>query len=113
VGTNWKYVGNRFALGFQYTLPWQDPWWDLGMRFRYDFDYQFRNYTHQNDYLPLASAPSIYRRDQEMNNVFSLAKDLPNNLTLAMEFLYSRNHSSLPVYAYTRNVISLSLSWRY
>ena len=119
VGTNWKYVGNRFAFGFQYTIPWRDPWWDLGLRFRYDFDYQFRNYTHQNTYLPLVqndtqlAAPSVHRRDQEMNILASLAKDLPNNLTLALEYLYTQNNSNLPVYGYNRNVITLSLSWRY
>ncbi|MCX5736538.1 MAG: tetratricopeptide repeat protein [candidate division NC10 bacterium] len=113
VGTNWKYVGNRFLVGTQYTLPWRDPWWDLGLRFRYDFDFQFRNYTHQNDYLPLTDAPSTYRRDREMNNIFSLAKDLPNDLTLALEYLYTWNHSNLPVYGYSRSVVTLSLSWRY
>ena len=120
VGVNWKYVGNRFVVGGQYTLPWRDPWWDLGLRLRGDFEYQFRNYTHQNNYLPLppgddrnAPAPSVYRRDQEMNIMASLAKDLPNNLTLALEYLYTQNNSNLPVYGYNRNVISLSLSWRY
>ena len=48
-----------------------------------------------------------------MNNIFSLAKDLPNNLTLALEYLYAQNDSNLPVYGYSRNVITLSLSWRY
>ena len=113
VGTNWKYLGNRFALGGQYTIPWRDPWWDLGLRLRVDADYQIRNYTHQNNYLPLVSAPSVYRRDGELNVIASLAKDLPNNLTLALENLYTQNTSNIPVYGYNRNVISLSLSWRY
>ena len=113
VGTNWKYVGNRFALGGQYTIPWRDPWWDLGLRLRVDLDYQFRNYTHQNDYLPVGSAPSVYRRDKEMNIIASLAKDLPNNLTLALEYLYTQNDSNVPVYGYNRSLVSLSLSWRY
>lgn len=121
VGMNWKYLGNRFAAGFQLT----DPWLDTGLRFRYDFDYQLRNYTHQNNYLPLNTrgdgrgedwadiAPSVYRKDREQNHLFSLAKDLPNNLTLALEYLYGQNNSNIPVYGYNRNVISLSLSWRY
>jgi hypothetical protein len=43
----------------------------------------------------------------------SLSKDLPYNLTVAVEYLYSRAFSNLEVYDYTRNVVSLSVSWRY
>ena len=48
-----------------------------------------------------------------MNIIASLAKDLPNNLTLALEYLYTQNDSNVPVYGYNRSLVSLSLSWRY
>jgi hypothetical protein len=106
-GMNWKYLGHRFLLGGQYTLPF----WDL--RFRCDLDLHMRDYRDLHTYLPLGSAPSIHRIDRELNNQFSLSKDLPYNVTLSLEYLYTWSFSNLPVYDYTRNVISFSVSWRY
>jgi hypothetical protein len=38
-GRNYTYIGHRFMVGAQYTLPWYDI--PLG----YDFDMQYRNYA--------------------------------------------------------------------
>jgi Tfp pilus assembly protein PilF len=108
-GNNWTYLGNRFLVGFQYTLP---RWgWDI--RIRDDFNAYLINYQFTNDYLPVTCAPCIHRNDQQFNNLLSVSKDLPYNITLSLEYLYTRNISNLAVYDYSRNVVSLNASWRY
>jgi tetratricopeptide (TPR) repeat protein len=107
-GSNWSYLGHRFLVGGQYTLPW----WDI--RVRYDFDVHLRDYTHLHTFLPTGiSTPAVHRSDRDMNHVFSIAKDLPYNITLSVEYLLNRNVSNLAVYDYIRNVISFSVAWRY
>lgn len=107
-GSNWSYLGHRFLVGGQYTLPW----WDI--RVRYDFDLHLRDYTHLHTFLPTGiSAPAIHRSDRDMNHVFSIAKDFPYNITLSLEYLLNRNVSNLAVYDYIRNVVSFSVAWRY
>ncbi len=106
-GDNWTYLGNRFLAGFQYTLPW----W--GLRIRDDFDAHLRDYRHLHSYLPVGCAPCIHRSDKELNNLLSVSKDLPYNITLSLEYLFDRNMSNLALYDYSRHVISLNASWRY
>jgi tetratricopeptide (TPR) repeat protein len=106
-GRNWDYLGHRLLLGGQYTAPWD-------LRLRYDFDVHFRDYRHLHAFLPTGiAAPAIHRIDRDMNHLFSVSKDLPHNLNVAVEYLLNRSSSNLAVYDYTRNVISLSVSWRY
>lgn len=106
-GNNWSYLGNRFLLGLQYTLPWGD------IRLRNDFDIHFRAYTFPHSFLPLGNAPSIHRSDQEIVNLLTASKDFPGNITVSVEYLLDVNVSNLALYDYTRNVVSLSVSWRY
>jgi hypothetical protein len=106
-GNNWSYLGNRFLVGGQYTLPW----WDI--RFRYDLDAHIRGYSHLHNYLPVASPETIHRADWELTQQCSLSKDLPWNITLSLEYLFDRNYSNLDVYDYIRNVVSFNVSWRY
>jgi hypothetical protein len=106
-GSNWDYLGHRALLGAQYTLPW----WDL--RLRYDFDVHFRDYRNRNTLQPTLSPDTIHRIDRDMNHQVSLSKDLPYNMTVSLEYLFNRNYSNLAIYNYARNVVSLSLSWRY
>ncbi len=106
-GGNWSYLGNRFLVGGQYTLPW----WDI--RLRYDLDVHIRGYSHLHDYLPVTSPATIHRADWELLHQVSVSKDLPWDVTLSLEFLRDENISNLKVYSYTRDVVSINLSWRY
>jgi tetratricopeptide (TPR) repeat protein len=106
-GDNWTYFGNRFLVGAQYTLPW----W--GIRIRDDFDAHLRSYRSLHSYLPPNCAPCVRRNDKELNNLLSVSKDLPYNITLSLEYLFDRNFSNLALYDYTRHVVSLNASWRY
>jgi Tfp pilus assembly protein PilF len=112
-GSNWEYNGNRLLAGFLYTLPWFD------IKLRYDFDVHFRTYRHAHSYLPVAPSGSpslaytVFRRDYDINNVFVLSKELPYNVTLSLEYLWNRADSTLELFTYNRNVITLGLAWRY
>jgi tetratricopeptide (TPR) repeat protein len=110
-GSNWDYNGHRLLAGFLYTLPWFD------IKFRYDFDVHFRTYRHAHSYLPLTIPPtppySVFRRDYDINNMFVLSKELPYNVTVSLEYLWSRDDSNLDLFTYNRNVITLGVAWRY
>jgi tetratricopeptide (TPR) repeat protein len=106
-GANWSYFGNRFLAGLQYMLPW----WDL--RYKLDGDLHLRGYTSLHNYLPLATAPALHRWDRDLNVQTSLSKDFANNITVGLEYLYNRAFSNLEVYDYSRNVVTLSVAWKY
>ncbi|HYL82290.1 MAG TPA: hypothetical protein VEU07_15850, partial [Candidatus Acidoferrum sp.] len=57
--------------------------------------------------------PSIHRSDRDMNHLVSVSKDFPGNITLSLEYLLNRNLSNLAVFDYIRNVVTMSVSWRY
>ncbi len=107
-GSNWSYLGHRILVGGQYTLPWG------AIRLRYDLDAHLREYRNAHTFLPGGCAPcTTERSDQQVTQVISASKDLPGNITLSVEYLLDLNISNLALYDYTRNVVSVSLSWRY
>ena len=121
-GRDYTYLGNRFLAGGQYTMPWDST------RLRYDFDLHLRNYVYANAILPAINPGSRERYDVEQNHLFRveqvLAKNLgpssigcadnaPCPLTLSAEYQRTAAASNLRVFAYGRNVWSLSLSWQY
>ena len=121
-GRNFKYAGNRFLAGGQYTLPWGST------RLRYDFDLHQRHYLHANTLLPVLNPGTREREDFEQNHVVRVeqvlaanlgpasigcASNAPCPLTLAAEYQRTVADSNLAVYSYNRNVWSLTLSWQY
>lgn len=121
-GRNYTYVGNRVLTGGQYTLPWGST------RLKYDFDLHQRGYLHANTILPAINPNTRERQDLEQNHIFRIEQVLATNLgpasigcsssapcplTLAAEYQRTVADSNLPVYAYNRNVWSLTLSWQY
>ena len=121
-GRNFTYAGNRFLAGGQYTLPWGST------RLKYDFDLHERHYRHANTLLPVVNPGTREREDLEQNHVVRVEQVLAANigpasigcaptapcpLTLSAEYQRTVADSNLPVYAYNRNVWSLTLSWQY
>jgi tetratricopeptide (TPR) repeat protein len=128
-GRDFSYVGHRYLVGGQYTLPWQTT------RLRYDFDLHQRHYTHANAILPAdvvtpfdRNRGTVKREDIEQNHVVRIEQTLTQNmgpasigcapttpcpLTLAFEYQRTVARSNLPVFSYDRNVFSLILSWQY
>jgi tetratricopeptide (TPR) repeat protein len=120
-GRDYSYFGNRFLAGGQYTLPWGST------RLKYDFDLHERHYGF-NAILPAVAPGSRKREDLEQNHIFRIEQtllrnlgpgsigctnDAPCPLSLAAEYQRTVADSNLPVFAYNRNVWSLTLSWQY
>jgi tetratricopeptide (TPR) repeat protein len=126
-GSNWRHYGHRLLAGFQYTLPW----WDVstaeraklrgrileGLRYRFQLDVQWRNYTDENTLINLdAGVPTTRRADFEMLFFSSISRDFAwfkQKFTVAMDYLYDQNFSNLAPYTYKRHVITTSLTWTY
>ncbi len=128
-GRDFSYVGHRFLVGGQYTLPWETT------RVRYDFDLHQRHYTHANAILPAdvvtpfdRNRGTVEREDLEQNHVARVEQTLLRNigpasigcvpaspcpLTLAFEYQRTVARSNLPVFSYDRNVFTLIMSWQY
>ena len=106
-GRHYSYHGRRIQVGAMYTLPW----W--AMRLKWDLDVHYRNYISKNLFLPTTRPEVLKRRDTELNNVFRLELPLPANLTLSGEYQLTNNASNIEVFDYTRNVVSVILSWSY
>ncbi|HET8579034.1 MAG TPA: tetratricopeptide repeat protein [Methylomirabilota bacterium] len=128
-GRDFSYLGHRFLVGGQYTLPWETT------RVRYDFDLHQRHYTHANAILPADVAVpfdrkrgTVEREDIEQNHVVRVEQTLMRNagpasigcapttpcpLTLAFEYQRTVARSNLPVFSYDRNVFSLIMSWQF
>jgi hypothetical protein len=109
-GSNWEYAGHHFIFGAQYTLPWQN------IRLRYELDVHLRYYTHDNSLIPVTAPGTVRRHDHETILLFSVAKDFvlkSQNFTTRVEYLFDNNNSNLAPYAYNRQVVTSSLTWRF
>ena len=106
-GSSFAYSGNRLQLGGQATLPWYD------LSLRLDYEVHWRAYNHaQVIFLDDAGRLSP-RRDTEQDIFFQIAKPLPNNLALALQYQGVLNSSNIPVYNYSKNVFTTLLTWAY
>jgi tetratricopeptide (TPR) repeat protein len=117
-GHNWSYRGNRVLTGVQYTLPS----WDT--RLSYNMDVHFVNYLHNNSLFPFTNPGTVQRADIEQTHVFALEQPLPffrrqeagaprSPLTMRFEYQIGVTSSNIALYAYNRNVLSVSISYQY
>jgi tetratricopeptide (TPR) repeat protein len=117
-GHNWSYRGNRVLAGVQYTLPWADT------RLSYNMDVHFVNYLHANSLFPIAHPGTVRRADIEQFHIFTVEQPLPflrrqeagaprSPLTIRLEYQIGVTSSDIALYAYNRNVVSLSISYQY
>ena len=123
-GRNWSYRGHRVLAGVQYTLPS----WDT--RLAYNMDVHFANYLHANSLFPILSldplvhSGAVQRADVEQIHVFALEQPLPffvrqeagaprTPFTLRIEYQIGVTSSNIALYAYNRNVASVSISFQY
>lgn len=110
-GRNFSYDGFRYQVGGQYTLPWYK------IRTKYDFDLHQRYHRNKNTILNNDFVNHIpftrEREDTEQNHTITLEAPLPYNMTLTLQQLWTGVNSNIDIFAFDRNVTSLSLSWRY
>jgi tetratricopeptide (TPR) repeat protein len=108
-GRNFSYLGHRLLAGVQYTLPWRR----FETVLRYDYDVHFRDYTHINTSQPTLAPGTRKRHDTEQTHVIRVEQNLAWGLLLAADYQIISVDSNFPVFSFDRNVVSLSLSWRY
>jgi tetratricopeptide (TPR) repeat protein len=117
-GRNWSYYGNRVLAGVQYTLPS----WDT--RLSYNMDVHFTNYLHANTLFPTTHPGTVQRADIEQTHIFAVEQPLPflrrqeagaprSPLTMRFEYQIGVTSSDIALYAYNRNVLSVSISYQY
>lgn len=106
-GSSFAYAGNRLQLGGQATLPWYD------LSVRLDYEIHWRTYRHAQVIFLDDAGQLSPRRDTEQDIFFQIAKPLPHNLTLALQYQGVLNSSNIPVYAYSKNVFTTLLTWSY
>lgn len=106
-GANFEYLGHRALLGGQYTLPW------AAIRLKYDFDAHIRDYSNTNTVAELTGQGSRTRHDAEFTNIVRVEVPMPAGFTLSGEYQSAVNESNVAVFDYTRNVVSLTLTWTY
>lgn len=96
-GNNWDYLGHRFLVGFQYTLP-------MNIRANVDCERKATRYTN---------ADSFYgenRRDTSKALTASLSKRLTPVWTASLEYSRHRNASNLAQFDYSKALYSLGVS---
>ena len=111
-GRNYTYVGHRFLVGAQYTLPWYN------IRLAYDFDMHYRNYLHANTVLPLSAPGTVERSDHEFTNIVRVEVPLPwfvpdQQLFLTGEYTGKIANSNIEVFQYRRNFGAIYFTWQY
>ena len=111
-GSDYSYVGHRFILGGQYTLPWRD------IRLTYDFDLHYRDYLHRNFFLPTEAPGSLERNDKEYTNTVRAEVPLPwffksQSLFVTGEYTSKVVDSNLHLYSYNRNYGAIYFTWQY
>jgi tetratricopeptide (TPR) repeat protein len=106
-GSAFTYTGNRLQIGGDLALPWQQ----LSLRMQYDI--HWRAYSHPQVLFADEAGNLSQRYDMEQDVFVQLSKPLPYNLTAALQYLRIRNASNIPVYDYTKNVVTLLVTWIY
>jgi tetratricopeptide (TPR) repeat protein len=106
-GRNFDYNGHRLIVGGQYTYKWDE----YQTRFRYDYDVHFRIYKHPHSLLPISFPDTKKRDDIEQTHAFRMEQPLTPSWTLAFDYQIIIARSNLPVFAFNRNVATLSMSW--
>jgi len=108
-GAAFSYRGNRLLTGAQLQLPWG------GMSLRYDYDVHWRDYKNKQTTTTFTdSNGDLSRRDdRQQTHLVQLTKPLPYDLSLTAQYQGIRNRSDIPLYDYTKNSWTMTLTWTY
>lgn len=117
-GSDYRYLGQKASAGVQVTGPWE-------VRFQLGYDFQFRDYPGKNRLASrlnqlrqagsvVQGAPfNVMRRDSDHVLTASLARDFPRGFSVSLDFFKERNSSTFSLFDYDRNVVTLSVGWKY
>ncbi len=121
IGADYWYVGQRASAGFQVTGPWD-------IRFQLGYDFQFRDYPNKNRLASTLNQQAesgsfvqgarfrVMRRDSDHTFTASLSRDFAYGqhlLNVALDFFKERNSSTFSLFDFDRNVVTLSVGWKF
>ena len=106
-GSSFAYSGNRLQLGGRAVLPWYD------LSVRLDYEIHWRAYNHVQVIFLDDAGQFSPRRDTEQDIFIQVAKALPHNLPLTLQYQSVLNSSNIPVYSYSKNVLTTLVTWTY
>lgn len=106
-GTAFTYNGNRLQFGGETLLPWQQ------VSLRVDYELHWRNYRYAQTLFTDEAGVLNPRADTERNLFVQVSKPLANRLTLALQYQGIWNDSNIPVYNYSKNVVTALVTWTY
>ncbi len=117
-GDDYDYIGHKALAGLRLQLPYE-------VLFTADFEYHTREYPHRHalalflNATNAAGSPFRTRRsDWENTLLVTLSREIfthrsLGSLALSLDYFRDRNESTLSIFDYARNVVSLNLIWRY
>lgn len=106
-GTAFNYHGNRLQTGGEAVLPWQN------VALRVDYEVHWRDYTYAQTLFTDRDGNLSPRSDLERDLFVQLSKPLPHRLSVALQYLGVWNSSNVPVYDYTKHVLTALVTWTY
>jgi Flp pilus assembly protein TadD len=97
---DWAYTGHRISTGVRIPTVWTvTP--DL------TFDYYRQNYDNPNSFSP---GGRTVRKDDILIFTAALSRPISKNVSVGVQYSYTRDNSNVAVFDYVRSVYSLSLS---
>ncbi len=106
-GTAFTYQGNRLQTGGEVLLPWQN------LALRLDYEIHWRDYEFAQTVFTDNAGNLSPRSDTSRLLFLQLSKPISRLLTLALQYQGIRNESNIPVYDYTKNVVTAMITWTY
>ncbi|NWF73930.1 MAG: tetratricopeptide repeat protein [Nitrospirae bacterium] len=106
-GTAFTYRGNRLQTGGEMVLPWQN------IAVRMDYEWHWRDYQYAQTVFTDNDGRLSARDDTTRILFLQLSKPFPYSMTVALQYQGIWNDSNIPVYDYTKNVVTAQVTWAY
>lgn len=100
---DWAYRGHRVAAGL--SLP---P--VMTVRLNLAFDYYRQDYDNPSSFSPTGTTR---RLDEILFFTGTLSRNITDNVSIALEYNYTRDQSNVTLFDYARNVYSVTLNARF
>jgi tetratricopeptide (TPR) repeat protein len=100
---DWAYRGHRVAAGL--SLP---P--VMTVKLNLAFDYYRQDYDNPSSFSP---SGTTRRLDEILFFTGTLSRNITENLSIALEYNYTRDQSNVALFDYVRNVYSVTLNARF
>jgi Tfp pilus assembly protein PilF len=105
-GTAFSYNGHRLEAGLQFRLPWD-------LYAGYTFSSHFRTYQNAQTLFLDKDASLSARYDTQFDHLVQITKALSEHWLVTAQYSHTNAVSNIPIYDYTKNVVTGLVSWVY